>query len=206
MHPDFEHFFSMFWFCCKIEHIVRHMTKCWLEDNSDDKQLALGGDSAEGEEGVLDMQSMCEKFSSEQEEYIKDMHAVATHAFSHVIHSIYTYPPMQKKNDEACSLALKQKKQDNDKRPCSSPQQRRRGAPSASRKQKDSCDQDAKAQKGINGERNAHVLSCDEDEGRQVQNERPVAKKSKQMFQAGEDCNANCMHSRTAKDSPVLLM
>ena len=33
VHPDLEHFFTMFWYCYKIEHVVRHMARCWVEDN-----------------------------------------------------------------------------------------------------------------------------------------------------------------------------
>ena len=32
VHPNFEHFFHMLWYCCKIEHVVRHTAKCWMED------------------------------------------------------------------------------------------------------------------------------------------------------------------------------
>ena len=138
VHPEFEHFFNMFWFCCKIEHIVRHMGKCWMEDNSaeiaeknhgttpgQDTRLGAfngvdcgspaasdaGDDDREGAGHATDMQSMCEKFSSEEEECIKDMHALSLHAFAHVVESIYSYPPMKKKNDEICLLALRQKQQ-----------------------------------------------------------------------------------------------
>lgn len=32
VHPDFEHFFHMLWYSSKIEHVVRHMGRCWMED------------------------------------------------------------------------------------------------------------------------------------------------------------------------------
>ncbi len=32
VHPDLEHFFHMLWYSSKIEHVVRHMAKCWMED------------------------------------------------------------------------------------------------------------------------------------------------------------------------------
>jgi hypothetical protein len=32
VHTDLEHFFNMFWYCFKLEHVVRHMARCWLED------------------------------------------------------------------------------------------------------------------------------------------------------------------------------
>ncbi len=32
-HPALEHFFHMFWYCSKIEHVVRQMARSWMEDN-----------------------------------------------------------------------------------------------------------------------------------------------------------------------------
>jgi hypothetical protein len=29
---DFEHFFSMLWFCFRIEHVIRQFAKCWMDD------------------------------------------------------------------------------------------------------------------------------------------------------------------------------
>lgn len=39
VHPNLEHFFQMFWFVCKIEHIVRNMARSWMDENG----IACGG-------------------------------------------------------------------------------------------------------------------------------------------------------------------
>jgi hypothetical protein len=99
VHADLEHFFNMFWFCYKIEHIVRHMARCWLEDYNQ-KILSVAVDKSpeemDGSGADQDMQSMCELFSREQEGAIKEMHSVMLHAFSHVLESLYAFPCMQK--------------------------------------------------------------------------------------------------------------
>lgn len=33
VHPDLHHFFHVFWFCSKIEHIVRHFSRCWMDQH-----------------------------------------------------------------------------------------------------------------------------------------------------------------------------
>jgi uncharacterized membrane protein YgcG len=33
VHTNLEHFFFMFWFAYKIEHIVRNMARCWMDEN-----------------------------------------------------------------------------------------------------------------------------------------------------------------------------
>ena len=110
VHQDFEHFFNMLWFCSKIEHVVRHTGKCWMEDfhqlggTSED-----GGGAEEEEEGSDDagdgegagedengakMQAMCEKYSKDNEETISDMHAAFIYAYEYVLESVYAHPSM----------------------------------------------------------------------------------------------------------------
>ena len=33
VHMDLEHFFHMLWFCSKIEHVIRHMSRSWMEEH-----------------------------------------------------------------------------------------------------------------------------------------------------------------------------
>ena len=75
VHCDFEHFFHMLWYCSKIEHVVRHMGKCWMEDNPivGSSEKSGGGDRGkekeeekeveEEEEDGIRMQAMCEQYS-----------------------------------------------------------------------------------------------------------------------------------------------
>jgi hypothetical protein len=170
VHTDLEHFFHMFWYCYKIEHVVRHMARCWLEDfnalhaqgtEADEEATATGAGASididaceeaeeEEEEGAgqafsaqapcagadggkdekraveagrdeaggasaasgpgnckkptRGMQELCEMFSKDQEELVKDMHAAMVHAFSHVMESIYAYPCMQKRSRDVSSV------------------------------------------------------------------------------------------------------
>ena len=53
VHQDFEHFFSMLWFSGKIEHVVRHMAKCWMDDF---QTLASEGGGSAKETGLEDNQ------------------------------------------------------------------------------------------------------------------------------------------------------
>jgi hypothetical protein len=115
VHTDLEHFFNMFWYCYKLEHVVRHIARCWLEDCNNAAPpttaaaAAVGAHEEEEEESAAaaaaaakppDMQGMCEKFAKEHDEVIKDMHAATMHAFSHFVESIYSHPCMQVKSDE----------------------------------------------------------------------------------------------------------
>ena len=95
VHPDFEHFFNMLWYCSKIEHVVRHMGKCWMEDfQSSCEQLADGEEPGSEEEGGVRMQAMCEKYSKDNEEVIADMHAAFIYAYEFVLESVYAHQCM----------------------------------------------------------------------------------------------------------------
>lgn len=74
VHPKFSHFFLMLWYVCKIEHIVRNHTRCWLSDRAADEC---------GE----DIGALCNTFS-EQHELLEGMHKMFNHAVEHVTESI----------------------------------------------------------------------------------------------------------------------
>ena len=111
VHPDFAHFFHLFWFCSKIEHVVRHMARSWMEDfrakggggTQDGLEKGVDGGNNDNsnneeeteEEGALNMQGMCEAFASENAEIIKDMHAAFLYGHSHIIDSVYAHECMQ---------------------------------------------------------------------------------------------------------------
>ena len=65
----------MLWYVCKIEHIVRNYTRCWLHDLTD--KYSNGKDIA----------SLCVEFS-QQDDFFESMCAMFNHGVSHVSDSI----------------------------------------------------------------------------------------------------------------------
>jgi hypothetical protein len=41
---DFEHFFTMLWFCYKIDHVIRQFAKCWMDDVMEKGQACAAAD------------------------------------------------------------------------------------------------------------------------------------------------------------------
>jgi hypothetical protein len=41
---DFEHFFTMLWFCYKIDHVIRQFAKCWMDDVMEKGQACAATD------------------------------------------------------------------------------------------------------------------------------------------------------------------
>lgn len=74
IHPKFGHFALMLWYVCKIEHIVRNFTRCWLEDQPCDQPVS----------------SLCKAFESNTDVFQR-CHAVFLHAYHHVVRSIQNH-------------------------------------------------------------------------------------------------------------------
>lgn len=75
VHPRFGHFLLMLWFVCKIEHVVRNYTRCWLECRVS---------SQPRETSVM---SLCDEFS-QQHAFLDRMHAIFSHGCDHVRRSL----------------------------------------------------------------------------------------------------------------------
>lgn len=71
IHPKFGHFALMLWYVCKIEHIVRNFTRCWLEEQPCGQPIS----------------SLCKSFESNTEVF-RRCHAVFQHAYHHVTQSL----------------------------------------------------------------------------------------------------------------------
>lgn len=71
VHPKFAHFFLMLWYVCKIDHVTRNYTRCWLESRV----------CSQAQEASVS--SLCDEFSS-QHALFKKMHAVFCHGCQHV--------------------------------------------------------------------------------------------------------------------------
>lgn len=95
VHPDLEHFFLMLWYICKMEHVVRSIAKNWKDEYLASRpQGEQDDDDGDDEDSDTLTQTLCEKFSSEYEGTILDMHFALEHAISHVLESVYTHQCM----------------------------------------------------------------------------------------------------------------
>ena len=74
VHPRFAHFFLMLWFVCKIEHVIRNSTRCWL-----DSILQL--------DETVSVSSLCNQFVL-QKGLIEKTHIAFLHGLSHVTLSL----------------------------------------------------------------------------------------------------------------------
>lgn len=72
VHPRYSYFFLAMWYVCKIEHVVRNFTRCWIDNNNRD--------------GVS-IQQLCEEFSN-QDDVIDGMHRVFVHGRRHLLDSV----------------------------------------------------------------------------------------------------------------------
>lgn len=77
VHPRFSHFFLMLWFVCKIDHVVRNCSRCWV-----DSTLSSGQGST--------VAQMCREYES-QASLFQRTHAVFVHGLSHVTLSLSRY-------------------------------------------------------------------------------------------------------------------
>lgn len=77
VHPRFTHFLLMLWFICKLDHVLRNYTRCWLEA----EVAAEKKNSAKGQE--TNVHHLCEKFAG-QEELFKSLCSVFNHGFRHI--------------------------------------------------------------------------------------------------------------------------
>lgn len=116
VHPKLSHFFLMLWYVCKIEHVVRNYTRCWLDerpyargrrgsqrteagndeedpiedDQQQQQQQQAGSSSSSSKNDEPDIHTLCNEFSCD-DEIFESMCVVFKHAISHVIESVRSY-------------------------------------------------------------------------------------------------------------------
>jgi len=80
VHLRFWHFFVFLWFSAKIEYIIRSCTKQWLENTA-----------TQNKPESKDFTSICERFRSENEDFIQNMSNLFRKAHDFVVNSIDLY-------------------------------------------------------------------------------------------------------------------
>ena len=85
VHPRFLHFFSMLWFLCRIDHVLKNMAKNWMVGCADNNKAAEASAGVGGDDDGIDI---CHQFSEQNAETVEAMGIMFQHAASHVQESL----------------------------------------------------------------------------------------------------------------------
>lgn len=95
VHPRFNHFFSMLWLACRLDHILRNMARAWMVTSAADvlhpenaestsTSTILHEEKKEEVEGI----GLCQRFSEHHAKRMESMGVMFQHAVGHVRRSL----------------------------------------------------------------------------------------------------------------------